>query len=352
MTLIVGLNLSDRLYLGGDTRVSFSDGTFSDNIIKIGHISGDPYPLLGQKNPNTIFCAVAGDLEFADYLYQEVKDAIQNKEISDDIRLLYEQICDLFKLRIDKWLTNGNSYRRCCMIFGGMFSDRKKSIDILKLENLQKIFKNSIAPPDELQCVKKQLENDPFFQEMAKLVPNGKLMMPFDEPGTIVINPSVEKAIQNGDGFIDAPDSLIFSVQITEFGIAQEKAEWGEFLAYGTKGITKDHLTEEFLAQMELSPGQLVNQKDLMETGFIRDHIKKIALDKGIREIGGAVTPLVIRNNMYEEKYGYMIKTLAGEIIEGVYQYGDAIFFVDGKLAPIKLVDFYQYQTANVSAQL
>lgn len=351
MTLIVGLNLSDRLYLGADTRVTYPDNTFEDNIIKVAHLIGVPVPIIGEENFDTIFLAVAGNLNYATYLYKEIKNDIDNGKLSSDIRVLFNNIDDYIKEKTDVWLKS-NPYKNCCIIFAGTNNSRKKEVNITKLNELQKVYKKNIKSPTELQKAKKQLENDSFFKELLKKIPSKKLMRPFDEPYAMEINPIIKKAIEDNDETINVPDGLIFSIAITKEGVSKQKAEWGEFLAYGSGGLTKKNLPEEFLAHMELSPGQLVTQQDMMETLYIKDQIIKIAEDNNIKKIGGTVTPIVIRKNVYKTIFEYRQSTLEGKIIEEVYVSNGNIYFRRNSYTPIKLLNFFEYNSSKGDAQL
>jgi hypothetical protein len=351
MTLIVGLNLSDRVYLAGDTRVTFPDGSYKDDVIKVAHLSGEPHPLIGQKNPNTLYMAVAGSLNFATYLCKAIRTSIHKKSLPDDVRELYGEIEGYIIKMTDEWLKT-KDYSQCCIIFAGMSDIKKKEVDLEKLKKLEGIIKRNVASPEELKKVKKQLENEPFFQELAKKIPRKNLMRPFEEPDAMVINPILENAIKEGEGEIDAPDSLVFSVRVTSTGVSREKAEWGEFLAYGTNGLTNEDLAEDFLARMELSPGQLVNEKDMMESSDIRSHIFKIAEKKGVKQIGGIVTPVIIRDNMYQERFGYREGTLDGKVTEEVFQTEAGIFFRKGDSQPVRLIDFFDYNSVGSDAKL
>ena len=99
MTLIIALNLSDRIYIAGDTRVTFENGTTEDNALKV-------LPLIDiAKFPeHSIGVAVAGSVDFAAYLYHEVSAGINNEILSPDIRKLAEQIKEFSEERIINWV--------------------------------------------------------------------------------------------------------------------------------------------------------------------------------------------------------------------------------------------------------
>jgi hypothetical protein len=351
MTLIVGLNLSNRLYVAGDTRVTFSDDSFKDDIIKVVNLCGESSPAVEGKNPNAICIAVAGDLALANFLQRNIRSALKTGLLPTDIRDLSSAISDFVRDQMDEWLKK-HPYRPCCMIFGGMTMDRKKKISLENLEKLKEILKRNIAPQEELDEVKSKLEKDPFFQELAKRIPRERLMRPFEEPDAMVVNPLIEKAAEAEQDFIDAPDSLVFGVQVGRSGVSIEFAEWGEVLAYGTGGLSKDDLPEDFLAMMELSTGQLVNEEDLMEAMHVRDYILKVAKDRSIKEIGGAVTPMVLRDCLFKIQFGYSERALDGEILETMYPKNGQIFFYKKGKPEIQMKWFPDYRDGSGKAEL
>ncbi len=350
MTLIVGLNLSDRLYIAGDTRVTFGDGSFSDDIIKVSEVCGESFHIIGQKNPNTICLAVAGNLSLAKYFFSEITSAVESGELPDDIRILSDQIKDFFQNRMDEWLKS-NPYESCCIIFGGMTLDRKKEISEENLEKLKDILKKNAPSKEKLDDLKQKLDDSPVFQKIAKKIPKKNLERLYNKPDAMVINPLVQDAIDSNSRFIEAPDSLIFGVQVSRSGVKIETAEWGESLAYGTGGLTKDNLAEDFLATMELSPGQLVNEKDMMETIRVQHHILDIAKDKGIKQIGGVVTPMVMRDCLSYDR-GFAVRTLEGEVLESVFLKKDGFYSYNKTKGEQKLTRFYSYKEAGGDAML
>ncbi len=350
MTFIVGMNLSNRLYVAGDTRVTFSNGLFKDDIIKVVPLCGESIRD-GQKAENAICVAVAGDLSLSNFFCHSMRFAIKSGELSSDIRSLFIEIPEFFRKKMDQWLKT-NPYRSCCVIFGGMCVDRKKMISVQNLERLKDLFISNIAPQDELDAMKARLAKDPFFQEVARRMPKDRWKSPFEEPEAIIINPLIEQAIDKNQDFIEAPDSLIFSVQVSKKGICTEVAEWGEMLGYGTDGVSKNDLPEDFLAQMELSIGQIVNENDLMESMRVRNYILKVAKDKKIKEIGGTVTPMVLRDGLFIPKFGYRHGVPGGKILEMMYEKdGKLYFFKDGE-PEIEMKWFTRYQDGSGQAQM
>ena len=79
--MIVGFNLSDKLYLAADSRVTVDNGLKADNVLKI-------MPILEQipwaeRNENQISVAIAGDVRYAAFLYFEIHEALKQKKLSN-----------------------------------------------------------------------------------------------------------------------------------------------------------------------------------------------------------------------------------------------------------------------------
>lgn len=347
MTLIVGLNLSDRIYLWSDTRITFRwDGTYRDNIIKIAPLCWDPYLLLGQKKPNTILVAVAWNLQLTKYLYKKIKLAIQNKELSDDIRILSHTIQWYATGLYDEWLTDGNDYAYACLLFWGMFADRKKKIDLNKLKSLEMSINDTPIPPN--------IEDDMMKTDVAQLLLKQKginLSEILHRPHKIHLSPILQEAIDGDSNDVNCPDSLVFGLTFspTEW-VSLQKAEWWEFIAYGTNGITQNHFSQDFLARMELP--FWICEKDLNETLHIRDEIMHIAKDLNIDWIGGVVTPVVIQNNTYKSCFTHQEHSIWKEFLENVeevYNMPDGFYFRKWNNLPIKLINFIDYQVTEKS---
>src|SRR5574343_807875 len=143
MTMIIGLNLSNRLYLAADSRVtSFSEknqqiiGT-SDNILKIMPLWGKNILDQGFFDENYISMAVAGNVEVATYFYNEITQSLKNGGLNTDIRIFYDQIDNFIKDRVNYWtLTLGKPYKNCTLLFAGISPTRNKQINLTKLQSL------------------------------------------------------------------------------------------------------------------------------------------------------------------------------------------------------------------------
>lgn len=351
MTLIVGLNLSDRLYLWADTRLTFPDWTYKDDIIKVCCLSWMPLTYHWRLQANVLSMCVAWDLKLAKYLYQCIKSAIDGGVLPNDIRRFSGQIEDFIKTMYGEWLLKGNDYSNCCLIFWWMSGERRKKIDLATLALLEKSVKENVASPEKLDEVKEKLFANPVTAKLLEKIPFKNFMSWHTEHWKTVINPLIQKAIDGNEEYLDAPDSLIFSIMISNQWIKKEVAERGEFLAYGTHWITKNNFAEEFLARMELNIWQGNTQNDLVEVGDIRGTIIKVGEKNGVKEIWGIVTPMVLRYNRYLEAYSHqMTELVSWANVEDVDMQDGQYYFQKNNEERIRLVNFFDYNTDNDGA--
>ncbi len=150
MTLIIGLNLSNKIYLAGDTRVTTtpitqpSEKTYIDNILKLDLVWGDTVHPQLKHDGNTIAVAVAGDVEFATYLVKRIKEDLNRGRLNSDIRIFAVEIENRVKVFVNDWLFT-KDYRHCCLLFSGMVKHRlNKRIPAEKLEELIRIYEKKL----------------------------------------------------------------------------------------------------------------------------------------------------------------------------------------------------------------
>lgn len=295
MTMIMGLNLSDRVYLSADTRVTYGNGKTVDNALKI-------LPLLDRathpKN-NTIVVAIAGDIAFATFIYQKIYNAFnKEKSLSPDIREFYKVSQSFLQEGLNEWIESGNAFEDgdIALIFSGVTDQRSKSIDPIKLEELVKIFKR--------KSIKDRATNSARMEELVKTDPLMKLInekMKKEAGMTVMENlalsaiPKIPDYIKNAintnnPNLEEYSDSFLFGayLNIKEKIVALETAEWGEVLAYGDR-IRKETVPEELLATLELFRGREKNKPHLLEGALITATILDIAKNNQIASVGGTV---------------------------------------------------------------
>lgn len=297
MTLIIGLNLSDRLYLAGDTRVTFKDGTTKDNALKI-------LPFLDLQNfpEHSMGIAAAGNVDLANYLHKNISDAIKVGNLGCDVRILKQQLesfCD--KLIVD-WVNEGKPTNvQCCLLFAGTFAYRKKEINLGILKHLVEIYEEK-SRKDQLKrhLTEKALLHDSSLQLLdKKLIESTGLgvIEQLDKSSKPSIPNYIQKAINTKNGYLDEQvDSLVFSISINVSNrkIIIHSAEWGDLLAFGTDGITKADIPMDILAMLELS-GITGTNDHMLASVIISRTILDLAKEKKIQAIGGGVTVAIVK---------------------------------------------------------
>ncbi|MFZ2484412.1 MAG: hypothetical protein WAX80_02610 [Minisyncoccia bacterium] len=308
MTLIMGLNLSDRLYIASDTRVTHArlkqDGTILSSIPIDNVLKGMPLwdKALGkhEDDGNFITLAVAGDVELATYMYEHLRKDLLLKNLSSDIRELYEQIESFLETKLNEWVIDlKKTYPKggCALLFGGTSWKRKKEVNREKLFKLVEVFKESrqnslVWRPKVLKELEN--ENSPLYQinEELKKAQGKTILQLLDESSIPKIPAYIEKAFQSEPSILeDFSDSMIFGVSIGLGGnIRKEKAEWGEMLAYGAVEDPKKHITDEILAIFELNRDGRSTIPHQMEAAMSTGAIMDLAKKNNINSIGGTVT--------------------------------------------------------------
>ena len=293
MTMIMGLNLSNKVYLVADTRVSFPDGSFHDNILKIR-------PLVDKAfhRQNEIAVAVAGNVGLTSYLYKEIQTALNKGTISTDIRKFYDAVEGVIDKAIVTWVNEGKPYKNCCLLFAGTCEKRAKEISLKKLNELVNLYDTrALKKQQELleNGFAEQVKTDPIWQifdDKMRKEAGMSVMENLAQSFIPVIRPYIKEALEKNDPFLDdEPDSLVFGVKIdvATRTIKKEVAEWGDFLIYGDR-VNRDSVPDDMLASLELFWAQeKEHSPHLMEGSIMTMTILDLAKKHKIGSIGGTV---------------------------------------------------------------
>jgi hypothetical protein len=250
MSFIFGVNLCDRIYLSGDTRLTAKNAKgeiegFKDDLIKVEPLSAD------------VMLAAANSASMAAFLIRKMLKSDLKKM---NIREVRENIQQILAPMVDEYWTTYDSKGAVTFIFGGIDRANKKKFDPKKIH--EKIMTFTKADKS---------------QSAMSLRP-------------ALFNAMVEKRYE------EPSDSHIFSIQIyppNEFIITD--AEWGEYLAYGPKGINKDALPDETFGKLEFAQGNDPVGHDNM---IIAALTKMIAEEKRAETIGGGVFVGIVCDQM------------------------------------------------------
>lgn len=299
MTMILGLNLSDRVYLAADTRVTMSNGTHEDHVLKIMPLVESP-SLEPCEMPNSINLAVAGDVRFSTYFYEQIYALIKSGGLSSDIRILSKQLDQArIETLLGDWVSRyTNPFgRRCCLLFAGQSIERSKILPRAKLDDLLRIYseEQEKGRANRHQIVE-ALEKDATMKIIdAKMKAEaGRGVLESLEISSIPKMPEhIEEAAQDINGKSSKRDSFIFCLEIaiTQGGVSlrREEAEWGQLISRGTAGISSGDVPSSLLATIELMPGKDKNLEHMVEGAMMSATIMDLAKERGITGIGGQV---------------------------------------------------------------
>lgn len=323
MTLIVGLNLSDKLILGADMRVSFSDGTHKDDILKISVLGANKDFSQIDDCKDHVLVAVAGDLELATFLFEEISKNYQAKKLSGDIRILFNQIENFVRRKMDYWLSNMRKpYRSCCFIFAGFSSDRRKEINPLELEKLISAYKKSLPSKKAEAELKEKLEQDKIGKILLSKVPKERMFPVTHNENTIKLKPQLEEALESHGLIKSEPDSLVFAVEVNREGVRTEVAEWGNLVARGTGGIKQEHISDKMLATLEVSRFTNNAIDGLAENSLIITEVRHFA--KKESKIGSSVLTVTSRKDRFYPNF-HTESDQSGNVVSGLCPYDELI---------------------------
>lgn len=246
MSLIFGINLCDRVYISADTRLTDKNSlgeiiSFKDNLLKLEIISND------------VALAVAGSADMASFI---IKKLLKSKAVKLNIRELRAEIEEIINPLVDEYWKTKNAKANVCFIFGGLNRQEKKLLD--KKDIYEKIMQFSKAEPNHNSM---NMKNALFNSMVEKRYP---------EPS----------------------DSHIFSIEIyPPSSLIVTDTKWGEYLAFGPKGINRDSLPTITLGKLEFESKSVDDGS--VDSLLITAIMKEVAEKKQEQTIGGAITTIV-----------------------------------------------------------
>lgn len=316
MTVIVGINLSDRIYVAGDSRLSYEvDGqqyVRHDNMRKVENV----------PNSKNITVASAGNARMAQFILNRLGKANFTK---DGIAVFRDEIKEWLKPVVDEYFT-ANGFSRVTFIFAG--SDPKST----KKVSSEKVY------------------------ALASAYTGGQ--------GIIKANPHLGKAIvgprpkQDTLLNLKIADTKLFSVEIGPGLLEITDANYGDMLMYGPPGLVKEDIKQEHIASFEFDPhmhdnGSGAGNDIALLNAFIYSQAEKHKLGS----VGGSV---VVFSNEHDGKstiitgsvYSVPIDKLDEAKLQGgmpadhissITISGDTFYRVDGRTR-YKLIPVSEYK--------
>ncbi len=255
MSLIFGINLSNRIYLAADTRLSYFSSD-NNNPDKPSSINDDILKIEVLNNDTIV--AVAGSTHLAKYL---IKNLRKEDFIKKGINVIKENIVKWVAEQVNIYL-NTNSYASVCLLFGGIDRSKKKVISAKKLFDLVSSFHAERNVSIGM--------NDTLFKGIS-----AKPHQP---------NPYPE---------LPTPDSNVFAVlsDVKKGVLKLEETEWGDYLAYGPKGFRKESLPTTTFGRFEFEEGSGVKGSDQT---IITALINRTAETHKFATVGGSIIPMLV----------------------------------------------------------
>lgn len=302
MTLIFGINLCDRIYLSGDTRMSQRKGALlidkKDQVIKIVYLT----PL--------VIAAFASDAHMSVFIAKKLKEILSK---NFDIRSFYNEAESIIAPIANEYWEEVNPKASVTIIFGGLNPTQKKKFNWGEVYN--KIITYSNLRKEKPSMNLKQA----LFNSMQE---NNGEPLRYPEPS----------------------DSLVFSIQIfPPNGIVKEKAEWGEYLAYGPKGLNKDDIDPIIFGMIEFDAGE--ESKDNMSISAVLASIVEKRKEETVSKTffhafitdgaQGAITGGI---------YKVDTKTMKSEFMQKIIQRGQTFYSSDEKGTFRKLTFLEDYK--------
>lgn len=256
MTYILGVNLSDRIYLSGDTRVTRDEEIvkLKDSLVKVVPIS---------KN---IAVAAADSAQLARLIIKHLKSS-EYQDIG--IRELHSRINEILGPLVDNYWKETNPAAEVKLIFGGLNPGSRKKIP-------SRLYINRVMRFSEISGRKMNMK-EILFEAIFK---NGGGNLP----------PELE---------LNASDSFLFSVEILPPNIFNvQPAEWGEYLAFGPAGLTRDSLPEETLGLLEFQVRAGIPANDnCIITALVAEQVESIEKEHYKFSVSPIITTVIIGDN-------------------------------------------------------
>ena len=249
MTVIMGINLSDKIYIAADTRVSRIVGadivTVHDNMLKVENIRG-----------TVIACA--GDAALAAHIIASLRSGNLIDRGIDTLRNSIEawiaSVCEEYWQKLGR--TTHGTY-----IFAGRSTQRRKRIPRAKMNSLLDSYFSNPELNGKPASLKHGLAND--IQGKSEQLKTTYY------------------------------DTKLFAVSVSHQGIQVDDADWGQHLIYGPTGLDKSDVSPSDIARLEFSQDDEKNSSIMMLPAYFYNMVK----NRSLQGVSSTVVPLEVNQN-------------------------------------------------------
>lgn len=263
MSLILGVNLPDKLFLAADTRLTHKlngENFYQDNFFKTFDF--------GEK----INVAVAGSARLASFILQKIN---KSGIIRNEFIYFRNKIEDFLLEILDEYLFGGGKYEKVVLIFGGYDTSIKKKVNSSIFGHFQ-----SKGIKGKKEVVRQSINHKVVEGLMKEFVKRGM--------GQITKDTEFE---------IDSPYSSIFSVEI----ILPNKPsvrdiDCYKFVMYGPRGLTEKSIPDDILQKLEVNinpdfSGEQFLRQWSLELVYL---VKNVTKEHYLETVGGDVITLLL----------------------------------------------------------
>jgi hypothetical protein len=278
VTLIVGVNTSNAIYLASDTRVTIGP-------------KGGPFTYqndLQKTVPLTenIAIAAAGNVRMAGYLTSSIgADPVC---ATGDIRALRDRAVDIVRATADRYFRAmpDDPDPRCALLIAGTGPRLEKSVRTRGripaiLAAAQRWKEETIARLEE--GVERATTAEGRMGALRLLAEHSASGLRPNEPFGRVLGNALFGPDKDGVTTLPCRDSHLFSIEIDPRMLREQDAEWGEGLIFGgDESIRKDVAPDDLIAAIEFSDPTTAPV-------HLTASILQTAKDHGAATIGGGV---------------------------------------------------------------
>jgi len=295
--MILGINLTDQIYLAGDTRVTyFGEKTaHEDNIIKLASLK--------DSKEYKLAIAVAGNVELATFLTSRFANDLRENKILLDIDELESSLKIFFRNCIKQWCKDKEVRKglSAYVLVGAIDFTKSKFPAKEKVSQLIKYFNShAVEQQGKRWQIEEAVKKDPAMKLLnEKLVQHrGKgILQELTEDETPRFHPKIQAILDGNTSLTNAPyDSLLVGcgVDVSNNNVTTEIARWGEGIVKGG-GVKSDALRPAMQAAFEFGTRIKQNEKDnILECAMIGTTILDYAKKNQLPGIGGSVAVSII----------------------------------------------------------